>query len=126
MDGESVRVTLVGLPPTDNATRGMNKFDKGREVALWRRSARMSMPRADAPFAAARLKIEFGFKQNRRQGIDAYIGACKPIVDAFVDQGYLADDGWTILREVHSTAHRSMENMVVLTLTEIVDDIADR
>lgn len=121
MDGESVRVTLVGLPPTDNATRGMNRYDKGREVAQWRRSARMSMPKATTTFAAARLKIEFGFKQNRRQGIDAYIGACKPIVDAFVDQGYLNDDGWTILREVNASGHKSMENMVVLTLTEIVE-----
>lgn len=110
---------MVGLPLNDNDTRGMNKYAKGRDVSQWRRSARMMMTKCKIPFPAARLEIEFGFQQNRRQGIDAYVGACKPIVDAIVDQGYLADDGWTILREVHATARKSIVNMVTLTLTEI-------
>lgn len=117
----SLRLTLVGLPPTDNATRRMNYHAKGVEVAQWRRSARLMIPRITRPFAHAVLAIDFGFKQNRRQGLDAYVGACKPIIDAFVDQGYLADDGWTILREVEATAHKSIENTVTLTLTEIIE-----
>jgi hypothetical protein len=112
---------MIGIPPNDNETRGMNRYAKGNEVARWRRDAGMALEKCSTPYPAARLEVKFGFKVYKRQGLDAYVGACKPIVDAFVDRGYIEDDGWAILREVTATAHKSMQNMVTLTLTEIVE-----
>jgi hypothetical protein len=110
---------LEDIPQNDNASRRQHFHAKGAEVKSWRRKAALLLPPCGEPFPAATLHIDFGFTQNRRQGLDAYVGACKPIIDAFVDRGYLLDDGWLILRAITAEAHKATYKNVTLVLTEI-------
>ena len=113
-----VLLTMEGLPANDNVTRRNNFHVVGEERKRWRRDAGMLMLPCKEPFRQATLDIVFRFKQNRRQGIDAYIGAVKPVIDAFIDRGYLEDDGWHYLIEIRARAEKG-ENGFTMTLREV-------
>jgi hypothetical protein len=109
---------MDGLPDNDNVTRRNNYHVVAEERKRWRRDAALLMPPCKEPFRQATLDIVFRFSQNRGQGIDAYIGAVKPVIDAFIDRGYLDDDGWRYLTEIKARAVKG-QNGFTMTLREV-------
>ncbi len=121
MTERELSFSLVGLPPNDNATRRMHWAAKGREVAVWRDAARWA---ALAALAGSTLRrpvhrcvVEYDFRvtHRHRQGVDALIGASKPVLDGIVDAGALPDDGWLIVVEVRGRV--SLDRQAGMTVT---------
>lgn len=120
---------IAGIPPTDNETRRLHWAAKGREVEAWRTAAKYSALNAIRDGAGAALPLRdvevtytFIIDRMRRQGIDALIGATKPILDGVVDAGVLADDGFLIVRRVIGETTPGPQAGVVVTLRPYVEN----
>jgi hypothetical protein len=119
---EAIEVSLGGIPPGPNTTRGQHWGQAAKTAEIWKgdttRVLREAINRAKAaghdpglPWAAADMVVTFRYTTAGRRDVGNCIAALKPVIDGLPAAGIIKDDSSTYLDEIRAIVQRPLHHM---------------
>jgi hypothetical protein len=119
---EAIEVSLGGIPPGPNQTRGEHWGSTAKTAAIWKsdtanilreatRRAQKAGNDPGFPWGAVDLQVTFRYTTAGRRDVGNMIAALKPVIDGLPAAGIMKDDSYLYLDDVRAIVQRRLHHM---------------
>lgn len=116
---EAIEVSLGGIPPGPNTTRGEHWGQTAKTAAIWKNDTatilREATNRAKAagndpgfPWDAVDMAVTFRYTTAGRRDVGNCIAALKPVIDGLPVAGIIKDDSSAYLDDIRAVVQRHL------------------
>ena len=124
---EAIEVSLGGIPPGPNTTRGQHWGQAAKTAEIWKGDTRRVLQEAinrakvaghdpGLPWAAADIEVTFRYTTAGRRDVGNCIAALKPVIDGVPAAGIIKDDSSTYLDDVRAIVQRRLHHQREITI----------